>query len=143
MAEPVMAEPSTTPRAALGAISPFFIVRDVKQSIAFYCDKLGFETRFEEPAGDPFFAIVGRDSTQIFLKAHTGIAPMPNSTRHPWMRWDAFVYVETPDALAAEFAAKDVAFATPLEDTTSGLHGFELADPDGYILFFGRPLAGS
>jgi catechol 2,3-dioxygenase-like lactoylglutathione lyase family enzyme len=126
-------------QANLGAISPFFIVRDVKRSIGFYCGQLGFETRFEEPAGDPFFAIVGRDRTQLFVKAHKGIEPAPNSTRHPWMRWDAFVYVEEPDVLAAEFAEKGVGFCAPLEDTSSGLRGFEVSDPDGYILFFGRP----
>jgi catechol 2,3-dioxygenase-like lactoylglutathione lyase family enzyme len=134
-----MAESSTSTRASIGAIAPFFIVSNVDRSIAFYCGKLGFETRFREPDEDPFFAIVGRDHAQLFVKAHKGIAPMPNSTRHPWMRWDAFVYVEEPDALAAEFAEKGVAFCAPLEDTRSGLRGFEISDPDGYILFFGRP----
>lgn len=126
-------------QASLGGISPFFIVRNVVQSIAFYCGKLGFEIRFIESKDDPFFAILGRDRAQLFVKSHTGIVPTPNPTRHPWMRWDAFVYVEDPDTLAAEFTEKGVAFATPLEDNSSGLRGFELSDPDGYILFFGRP----
>jgi hypothetical protein len=26
-----------------------------------------------------------------------------------------------------------------LQDTSSGLRGFEITDPDGYVLFFGRP----
>ncbi len=57
-------------RPTLSAISPFFIVSNVDQTIAFYRDKLGFETRFQEPAADPFFAIVGRDGAQILVKAH-------------------------------------------------------------------------
>jgi catechol 2,3-dioxygenase-like lactoylglutathione lyase family enzyme len=40
-------------------ISPFFIVSNVDQTIAFYRDKLGFETRFREPDLAPFFAIIG------------------------------------------------------------------------------------
>jgi catechol 2,3-dioxygenase-like lactoylglutathione lyase family enzyme len=126
-------------RAEIGHISPSFIVTDVPQTIAFYCDKLGFETRFIEPAQDPFFAIVGRDAAQVFLKSEGGIEPQPNPTRHPHLRLDAFVYVEDPDALAAEFAARDVTFSNPLRDTNDGLRGFELHDPNGYTLFFGRP----
>jgi hypothetical protein len=26
-----------------------------------------------------------------------------------------------------------------LKDTDDGLRGFEITDPDGYVLFFGRP----
>jgi len=55
------------------------------------------------------------------------------------LRWDAFIYAPDPDALAVEFTAKSVSFSVPLKDTSDGLRGFELADPDGYILFFGCP----
>lgn len=40
------------------AISPFFIVSNVDQTIGLYRDKLGFETRLREPDQDPFFAII-------------------------------------------------------------------------------------
>jgi len=46
-------------RPTTQAISPFFIVSNVDQTIAFYRDKLGFETRFKQPDRNPFFAIVG------------------------------------------------------------------------------------
>ena len=126
-------------RPAIQAISPFFIVSDVDQSIAFYGEKLGFETRLREPDPDPFFAILGRDGAQLFVKSDRDVAPLPNCKRHPFMRWDAFVYVPDPDALAADFAGHGAAFSVPLEDTHDGLRGFEIRDPDGYVLFFGRP----
>jgi len=126
-------------RPTLSAISPSFIVSNVDQTIAFYRDKLGFETRFQEPAQDPFFAVIGRDGAQILVKAHKGISPIPNHQRHPWIRWDAFVYVADPDALAAEFAEHGAAFSAPLQDTHDGLRGFEIRDPNDYVLFFGRP----
>jgi len=121
------------------AVSPLFIVSNVDQTIAFYRDKLSFETRFQKPDRNPFFAIVGRDGAQIFFKSEQGIAPLPNSKRHPHLRWDAFVYTPDPDALAAEFADHGASFSVPLQDTHDGLRGFELCDPDGYTLFFGRP----
>ena len=123
------------------AISPSFIVSNVDQTIAFYRDKLGFETRFQEPERNPFFAVIGRDGAQLLIKAHQGVSPVPNHKRHPFLRWDAFVYASDPDALAADFAAHGAAFSEPLQDTHDGLRGFEISDPDGYILFFGRPLA--
>ncbi len=64
---------------------------------------------------------------------------MPNHTRHRHLRLDAFVYVPDPDALAAEFAEHGATFSEPLKDTSDGLRGFEINDPDGYVLFFGRP----
>jgi catechol 2,3-dioxygenase-like lactoylglutathione lyase family enzyme len=126
-------------RANTQAISPFFIVSNVKQTITFYCDKLGFETRFREPDRNPFFAIIGRDGAQILIKSDKDVSPLPNSKRHPSMRWDAFVYAPNPDALAAEFSDYGATFSAPLTDTHDGLRGFEICDPDGYILFFGRP----
>ena len=121
------------------AISPSFIVSDVAQTIAFYRDKLGFETRFLAPDQNPFFAIIGRDGAQIFIKSERDVSPVPNHTRHPHLRLDAFVYASDPDALAADFAEHGAEFSVPLEDTHDGLRGFEIRDPDGYVLFFGRP----
>ncbi len=126
-------------RAEVQGISPCFIVSDVEQTIAFYCDKLGFETRLKEPESDPFFGIIGRGGTQILIKADRDVSPLPNHRRHHYMRWDAFVYVPDPDALAAEFADSGAAFSEALKDTHDGLRGFEICDPDGYVLFFGRP----
>ncbi len=126
-------------RATTQAISPFFIVSNVDQTITFYRDKLGSETRFQEPDRDPFFAIVGRDGAQIFVKSDKDTSPLPNPKRNPCTRWDAYVYAPDPDALAVEFADHGAAFSVPLKDTHDGLRGFEICDPDGYVLFFGRP----
>ena len=102
-------------RPTTQAISPFFIVSNVDQSVAFYRDKLGFETRFQEPDRSPFFAIVGRDGAQLFVKSDQGTSPLPNCKRNPSMRWDAYVYAPDPDALALEFAAHGAAFSVPLK----------------------------
>jgi len=123
--------------AAIASISPCFIVGDVGRTIAFYRE-LGFDLMVQEPAEDPFFAIVIRDGAMLFVK-DVDTPALPNARRHPWAQWDAYVNTPDPDALAAELAARGVAFSTPLADTEDGLRGFELTDPDGYVLFFGRP----
>jgi catechol 2,3-dioxygenase-like lactoylglutathione lyase family enzyme len=129
-------------QAVIAGISPFFIVSHVPTTLSFYRDRLGFEITFQGPEPDDiFFGIVRRGGAQILFKA-VGVAPVPNYTRdikQGIARWDAFVSVPDPDALAAEFASRNVEFFVPLMDTHDGLRGFELKDADGYILFFGRP----
>ena len=76
----------------------------------------------------------------IMFKA-VGVDPVPNYTRDVKQgiaRWDAYLHVPDPDALAAEFSSRHVEFSEPLKDTDDGLRGFELKDADGYVLFFGR-----
>jgi len=93
------------PQPAITAISPFFIVSNVTRTIAFYRERLGFECTYRQPKADAFFAILRRGGAQLFVKSEQGITPLPNSSRHPHMRWDAYLFAPAPDHLAAEFQA--------------------------------------
>jgi hypothetical protein len=62
-----------------------------------------------------------------------------NHTRHEWARWDANISAADPDTLFEEYSSRGVTFHQPLLNDDDGLRGFEVADADGYILFFGRP----
>ena len=128
--------------ANLSNIYPFFIVSNLQRSMAFYVEKLGFAIQYVGPGDDPFYGMVARENVAIMLKAIApDIKPAPNNTRHEWARWDAFLYVTDPDTLFGEYQAKGVTLHQPLKDDGDGLRGFEVADADGYILFFGRPKA--
>jgi catechol 2,3-dioxygenase-like lactoylglutathione lyase family enzyme len=127
----------------ISGIAPFFIVNNVPAELAFYRDRLGFDITFQGPEPeDVFFGIVRRGAAMIMFKA-VGVDPVPNYTRDVKKgnaRWDAYLHVPDPDALAAEFSSRNVEFSEPLKDTDDGLRGFELKDADGYVLFFGRPV---
>lgn len=133
----------TTPD--ISGVAPFFIVKNVPAALAFYRDRLGFEITFQGPDPDDiFFGIVQRGRAMIMLK-DIGVDPLPNARRDVGKgsaRWDAYLHVADPDALAAEFRARNVALSASLADTDDGLRGFEVEDADGYVLFFGRPRAG-
>jgi len=45
--------------------------------------KLGFETRFQEPDRNPFFAIIGRDGAQLLVKSDKDVLPWPNPSVIP------------------------------------------------------------
>jgi catechol 2,3-dioxygenase-like lactoylglutathione lyase family enzyme len=124
----------------LHSIAPLLIVRELETSLRFYLEKLGFSLRFQLPAEDPFFAIIGRDEVQLHLKEIGAEAkPQPNPQVHSWAPWDAFVFVPDPEGLVADFARRGLEPAPEELERDDGLYGFEVEDPDGYVLFFGRP----
>lgn len=129
-------------KTEITGIAPFFIVRDVPTALSFYRDRLGFEITFQGPSDDDiFFGIVERGAAMIMMK-EIGVEPVPNYTRdikQGIARWDAYLHVPDPDALAAEFSSRNVEFFTPLNNNDDGLRGFEIRDADGYMLFFGSP----
>ena len=136
------------PKAEITGIAPFFIVRNVPAALSFYRDCLGFDILFQGPSEDDiFFGIVKRGAAMIILK-DIGVKPIPNYTRDinkGIARWDAYIRVPDPDALAAEFSSRHVEFFVPLNadyDNDDGLRGFEIKDADGYLLFFGRTRDG-
>jgi catechol 2,3-dioxygenase-like lactoylglutathione lyase family enzyme len=126
----------------ISGIAPLFIVNNVPATLAFYRDRLGFDITFQGPEPDDiFFGIVQRGAAMIMFK-DVGVDPVPNYTRDVKKgiaRWDAYLHVPDPDALAAEFSSRNVEFSEPLKDTHDGLRGFELKDANGYVLYFGHP----
>ena len=129
-------------KAEISGIAPFFIVKNVPAALLFYRDRLGFDITFQGPSEDDiFFGIVQRGAAMIILK-DIGVDPVPNYSRDikkGIARWDAYLHVKDPDALATEFSSRNVQFFEPLKNDDDGLRGFEVKDADGYILFFGRP----
>jgi catechol 2,3-dioxygenase-like lactoylglutathione lyase family enzyme len=130
-------------KAEISGIAPFFIVKNVPIALSFYRDRLGFDITFQGPSEDDiFFGIVQRGAAMIFLK-DIGVDPLPNYKRDikkGIARWDAYLHVPDPDALAEEFTSRNIDFFTPLKDgyDDDGLRGFEVKDADGYMLFFGH-----
>ena len=126
----------------ISGIAPFFIVKNVPAALSFYRDQLGFDITFQGPSEDDiFFGIVQRGAAMIMLK-DVGVDPVPNHTRDAnkgIARWDAYLHVPDPDALAAEFSSRSVQLFEPLKNDEDGLRGFAITDADGYMLFFGRP----
>jgi catechol 2,3-dioxygenase-like lactoylglutathione lyase family enzyme len=129
----------------LESVTPFFIVDDLPATLDFYQSKLGFAILHkgggDQPSGD-FWAMVTRDRVMLMFKAIApDIHPQPNSARHPWAAWDAYVLTTDPDELYTEFLAKNVPISRQLANTNDGLRAFEITDNNGYVLCFGRPNA--
>ncbi len=121
----------------LASISPFFIVKDLQASIAYYIERLGFQLDFQGPPDDVYYAHVSRDGIGIMLKAILpDVLPQPNHTRHEWARWAPYIYNLDPDSLFTEFKQRSASFVKELSFIDDGLWGFEVTDADGYVLAF-------
>ena len=121
------------PKQLIGS-APLFHVTNLKKSLDFYCEVLGFErpTLWGDPPG---FAMPQRDGMILMLDQHTE-APLHNNGN-----WDAYFWVNDVPALYAEFKAKGALFEYGVE--FKKLYGnleFALKDPDGYFLAFGQTL---
>jgi len=121
----------------LAAIRPNFIVKDLQASIAYYCERLGFQLDFQGPPEGPFWAGVSRDGIGIMFKeVGSEVVPIPNHTRHEWAPSDALIYSMDPDALYDEFKRRGASFVKELGFVEEGLWGFAITDADGYHLVF-------
>jgi catechol 2,3-dioxygenase-like lactoylglutathione lyase family enzyme len=129
----------------LNTVAPFFIVDDLRATVAFYQSKLGFDVLYKggaEGNGDEdFWAIMGRERIMLMFKAITPeVHPQPNRLRHEWAPWDAYIGTDDPDSLYKEFVGRQAPVHRELANTTDGLRAFEIVDNSGYVLCFGRPV---
>ena len=65
----------------LTSISPFFIVKDLRASLDYYIDRLGFQLDFQGPDDDVYYGHVSRDGIGVMLKTISpDVLPRPNHT---------------------------------------------------------------
>jgi catechol 2,3-dioxygenase-like lactoylglutathione lyase family enzyme len=130
----------------LNSVTPFFIVDDLDSTLEFYQSKLGFNVLHKggNGNGNDFWAIIARDQVMLMFKHITPeVHPQPNSSRHEWAAWDAYIFTSDPDSLYQEFLDRHVPMRRELATTNDGLRAFEVADNSGYVLCFGCPLEQS
>jgi len=114
----------------LASICPFFIVKDLQASIAYYIERMGFQLDFQGPDDDVYYGQVSRDGIAIMLKTiGPDVLPRPNHTRHDWARWDAYIYTLDPDTLFAEFTQRGVSFVKELSSSIRGCGVSRLPTP--------------
>ena len=122
-------------------IAPLFTVTDVVSTANYYRDVLGFgyDRLWGEPPG---FCMVSRGGVVIMLAQICSPAALhPNRLIDPaGEMWDAYVWVDDADALAAEFKGKGVSIPRDICDQDYGCRDFDVEDCNGYRLCFGHSL---
>jgi catechol 2,3-dioxygenase-like lactoylglutathione lyase family enzyme len=124
-----MSELTTETQSAirLGRATPILRVRDMKASIEYYVDRLGFHVNWGYPSeGESFFASIARDDCNLFLsvgdQGHLGT----------WVWIDG----KDVDALHAELVATGAKIRNPPTNYSWALE-MQVEDLDGNVLRFG------
>ena len=123
-----MAEVSVT------SATPIFFVSDLPKAAAFYRDQLGFQVDFLH-GSPPFYGSVSRGQACIHLRLvhQTWFAARAAEEDSLIL---ATVEVSDVEALYAEFQARAVDFAQPLQQQPWGGTDFHVEDPDGNRIAF-------
>jgi catechol 2,3-dioxygenase-like lactoylglutathione lyase family enzyme len=118
-------------------IAPQFFTTDLPATVAYYKDKLGFDCvgTWYDP---PVYAIVARGQHRIHFRVAEPTAPHPEKYAEELL--DAYLSIDDPDALYAEYAARAVEFTRALADTPWHSREFVVKDCDGRLLAFGASL---
>ena len=112
-------------------MSPQFLVADIKRSIAFYINQLGFEISF---CYEDFYCGIIKDGHSIHLKSGSrAIEERENKKNNGHL--DITFSIEKIDGLYEEIKNKPVQIIQPLREMPYGRE-FYIADPDGYIIAF-------
>lgn len=126
-------------RLKIDAVIPMLSVSDLRRTMAFYCDRLGFRlvSKFGEP--DPVWCMLDRDGVKLMFNQ----PPAEEMKDLPQRAKDFQIYYFYPDDVKALHAAWKTQ-GLPVGDlrvTEYRMREFELRDPDGYWLWFGQETA--
>jgi catechol 2,3-dioxygenase-like lactoylglutathione lyase family enzyme len=121
--------------AKLISSAPTFLVNDVAATAQWYEQKLGFTANVFPKVPPCVYASLQRDGVEIMLLSQEGYCK-PEVTR-PGGVWDAYIRMRGLVGFCNDVRAK-----IPLKgDLTKRPYGdteFEVMDPNGYVLVFGK-----
>lgn len=111
-----------------------FQVSDLPRAIAFFEDVLGFEQEFiyGEP---PMYGALQRDEISIHLSA----ANSPDKVAKLG-RGSAYVFCDEVDNYYDQVVQRGAVVTLPLAAKPYGMRDFQVKDPDGNLVGFGKPL---
>ena len=126
----------------MGYLSPMMAVRDMKRTIEFYRDSLGFQLGMTFPdASNPEYADMAKDGMVLMF------LPASNCGIYPGQKLGIGVnfYMEIDgdiDKYYADLKSKGVKISADIKDEPFGIRDFTVEDPDGYLLTFNKRIQG-
>ncbi len=129
----------TTNKAKLVNLCPVFISKDVKRTVQFYVNKLGFKYAEHYDKIDNF-ATIYRDSIE-FIIVQAKFGEVESNNKRYGAGYDAYIdpaTVEGVDILYQEFLSNDVNIISKPQITEYGSYEFVIEDIDGRLIGIGR-----
>ena len=126
-------------------LAPQWIVDDLKETITFYTEKLGFTVDWM----GTLFAIISRGDVTIMVR-QLKKEKLKRPNRIPFIdsgwhsnsaeAWDAYIWVDNVDELFEAIKEQNVTMIKEIQNSEYGNRDFEIEDNNGYILCFGQAL---
>ena len=117
------------------AIVPQFFSPDIKRTLTYFEETLGFETQFEY--GDPvFYAGAIRDGLSIFFRYTEQPPTAPNKFDDELL--DAYLRVNDIHKLYQDYQNRNARIHRPLAEKEWGYTEFVIRDCDNRLLCFGQ-----
>jgi DNA-binding transcriptional MerR regulator/catechol 2,3-dioxygenase-like lactoylglutathione lyase family enzyme len=110
-------------------LMPRLSVTDIDRSVAYYQEALGFRLAWRTADGS-LAALASGEIEMLLLVPWNGDSPPPPQS--------AYVYVEDPDALCAEYQQAGADIVDPVASRSYGMRDFVVRDPDGHRFTLGR-----
>lgn len=118
---------------------PVFISNDIRRTVKFYIEKLGFKSATHYDKIDNF-ATIYRDSIE-FVIVQSKFGEIESNTKRYGSGYDAYIDPDTVngvDIIYKEFKSKDVKIVSEPKMTDYGSYEFVLEDIDGRFIGIGR-----
>ena len=112
-------------------LSPILPVRDMDKSLAFY-NKLGFKNEFlwEDPVS--YAVLSARENASIHLSL---LSPEQKEDNRVSI---LYIFVHDVDQMYENCKANDIAIHVEIGDRDYMMRDFEIQDPDGNLITFGK-----
>jgi catechol 2,3-dioxygenase-like lactoylglutathione lyase family enzyme len=123
------------------AVAPFFYVKDIAASRAYYRDVLGFDV--DSVWGDPpYFCMAQRDGVTVMLSLAPDVRKVQPNDRGG-DTWDLYVWCRDVEVLFEQVAsAGAIVVYQPVVQPDYTMKEFAVRDVDGYVLAFGQHWPG-
>lgn len=122
------------------SLCPVFISRDIRKTVEFYTEKLGFKSAKHYDKAENFVTLYRDDIEFVIIQAHPGEIPSMTH-RHGTGHDDAYIVTATPegvDPIYEEFKAQGVKILSKPHKTDYGSYEFSIEDIDGRRIGIGR-----
>jgi len=125
-------------KVKLTNVCPVFISEDVKKTVEFYVEKLGFKFAEHYDKVDNF-ATIYRDSIELVI-VQSKFGQIQSNTKRYGSGYDAYIDTDTVegiDIIYEEFVSKGVHIVSKPQKTDYGSYEFVIEDIDGRLIGIG------
>lgn len=129
----------TDEKARLGNLCPVFVSADVRETVKFYTEKLGFTSARHYDQIESFATIYRDDIEFVIVQAKQGV--VESNLQRYGAGYDAYIdpaTIEGVDLIYAEFRDKGVKIVSAPQMTAYGSYEFVFEDLDGRQIGVGR-----